>query len=98
MDNVNKLTLDGIDVPERLRQISSPPKKLFIIGAPLARKVKGANEAEQAVLALLVSGLRDGDILSAESGLEVALFNQTLTMLEITGKIRSLGGGQWSLA
>lgn len=65
---------------------------------PQTKKVKGANEAEQAILDLLMGGLRDGDILLAESKLEVALFNQTLTMLEITGKIRSLGGGQWSLA
>lgn len=64
---------------------------------PKARRIRGTNEAEQTVLDLLTDGLRDGDILLAESKLEVALFNQTLTMLEITGKIRSLGGGQWCL-
>lgn len=51
---------------------------------------------EQAVLDLLMSGSRDREVLLAESKLEVTLFNQTLTMLEITGKIRSLGAGQWS--
>lgn len=65
---------------------------------PQTNSVKGANEAEQAILDLLAGGLRDGDLLLAESNLEVALFNQSLTMLEITGKIRSLGGGQWSLS
>lgn len=65
---------------------------------PQPRSVKGANEAEQAILDLLISGMHDGDMLLAESKLEVALFNQTLTMLEITGKVRSLGGGQWSLS
>lgn len=65
---------------------------------PQTSRVKGANEAEQAILDLLAGGLHDADILLTESNLEVALFNQSLTMLEITGKIRSLGGGQWSLA
>lgn len=60
-------------------------------------KVHGSNDAEQVVLDLLASGLRDGEVLLAESNLDGALFNQTLTMLEITGKIRSLGAGQWSL-
>jgi hypothetical protein len=36
-------------------------------------------------------------MLQALSRLDVTEFNQTLTMLEITGKVRSLGGGQWSL-
>ena len=57
----------------------------------------GANEQEQLILDLLVEGARDGEELQARSQLEVTAFNQTLTMLEITGKIRSLGAGQWTL-
>lgn len=57
----------------------------------------GANPAEQTILDLLAGGVRDGDILLAQSSLDTTEFNQTLTMLEITGKIRSLGAGQWTL-
>ena len=62
-----------------------------------SKKVRGANEAEQAILDLLSSGIRDNDLLQIQSALTVVEFNQTLTMLEITGKIRALGAGQWTL-
>lgn len=35
MLNVNKLTLEASDIPERLQQIASPPKRLFVMGTPL---------------------------------------------------------------
>jgi hypothetical protein len=57
----------------------------------------GSNEAEQAIIDLLHSGVSDGAELQVKSGLAIELFNQHLTMLEITGKIRSLGANQWSL-
>jgi DNA processing protein len=58
---------------------------------------QGDTPQEQLLLDLLAQGPRDGDALLAASGLDVARFNQTLTMLEITGKARSLGGRQWAL-
>jgi len=61
------------------------------------RVVKGRNTAEQAVLELLLQGTNDGEALQRASQLEIAEFNQTLTMLEISGKIRSLGANQWAL-
>lgn len=66
--------------------------------AAAGHPVKGVNDAEQRILDLLTGGLTDGDSLALESGLDITLFNQTLTMLEITGKVRSLGANQWSLA
>lgn len=62
-----------------------------------AVRVQGDTAEEQMLLDLLHGGLRDGDALLAASAMNVTLFSQTLTMLEITGKIRSLGGGQWGL-
>ena len=59
--------------------------------------IHGASEAEQTILDLIVAGTRDGEELLLASKLDVAAFNQTLTMLEITGKIRSLGAGNWTL-
>ncbi|HSX35058.1 MAG TPA: DNA-processing protein DprA [Candidatus Saccharimonadales bacterium] len=58
---------------------------------------KGATSEEQAVLDLLVAGVSDGALLLEQSGLRVTLFNQTLTMLEIRGMVRALGGNQWGL-
>jgi len=58
---------------------------------------KGATSEEQAVLDLLSAGVSDGALLLAQSGLSVALFNQTLTMLEIRGLVRALGGNHWAL-
>lgn len=58
---------------------------------------KGGNANEQKLLDLLVRGMSDGDELLEASGLEVSRFNQAITMLEINGKIRALGGNNWSL-
>jgi DNA processing protein len=63
-----------------------------------ASKPAGANASEQLVLDLIASGASDGLELQAGSALEPALFNQTLTMLELTGKIRPLGANQWALS
>lgn len=60
-------------------------------------KVKGDTEQEQALLDLLTSGITDGDELQLKSQLPIALYNQSLTMLEISGKIRGSGGNQWSI-
>lgn len=62
-----------------------------------ARTIKGANPAEQLLIDLLSKDTTDGAELLIRSDLEVGEFNQTLTMLEITGKIRSLGTNQWTL-
>lgn len=60
-------------------------------------QIRGANEHEQIILDLIAEGTADGEELLTLSKLEASAFNQTLTMLEITGKIRSLGANQWSL-
>jgi DNA processing protein len=57
----------------------------------------GDTQEEQTILALLAAGERDGENIQKQSGLAPALFNQTLTMLEISGKIRALGANQWAI-
>lgn len=61
--------------------------------APLA-----ANQEEATILKLLQTGITDGAQLLAQSKLAITTFNQTLTMLEITAKIKPLGANQWRLA
>ena len=43
-------------------------------------------------------GISDGDELLRGSELSTSEFNQVLTMLEIGGKIRPLGGNQWCIS
>lgn len=62
-----------------------------------ASQVRGRNRHEQAVLNVILEGVTQGEIILEKSGLNVIQFNQVLTMLEIGGKIRPLGGNQWAL-
>jgi len=57
----------------------------------------GANPQESIIIELLQSGIRDGDELQSQSGIDASEFAQTITMMEITGTIRGLGGNQWTL-
>jgi DNA processing protein len=56
-----------------------------------------ANQAEQSILWMITEGITDGSLLLTKSGLTPSEFNQTLTMLEITGKIAPLGAGNWGI-
>lgn len=58
----------------------------------------GATEEENVVLKLLSKGVSDSSMLLHHSELAPHIFNQTLTMLEINGKVRPLGAGQWGIA
>ena len=62
------------------------------------QRVRGRNREEQVVLTLLATGVYDAQELLARSGLQVRLFNQTVSMLEIDGKIQMSGPGEWGLA
>lgn len=62
-----------------------------------ARAVKGRNANEQTLLDLMLEGVNDGDDLLEQSKLDVSDFNQALTMLEISGKVRPLGMNQWAI-
>lgn len=58
---------------------------------------KGSTPEEQQLIDVLLQGICDGEALLQASGQSVAQFNQTLTMLEITGKIMPLGANRWGL-
>lgn len=62
------------------------------------KAIVGRNADEQAILNLLLEAISDGVELQQRSGLDISAFNQTLTMLELTGKVRALGANQWVLA
>ena len=80
--------------------VTSVDDILFALGLELAGstgKHRGANADEQALINLLEQGITDGHELLAQTQLAPALFSQTLTMLEIGGKIRALGSNHWAL-
>ncbi len=56
-----------------------------------------ANKEEAAILYLMQKGMSDVNQLQNGSKLTPELFNQTLTMLEISSKIHALGAGHWGL-
>ncbi len=58
---------------------------------------RGSTAEEEALITLVAAGLSDGGELLVKSQLPINIFNQTLTMLEITGKLRALGNNQWAL-
>lgn len=80
--------------------ITSVDDILYVLGAQKlpAEPVKlvGASPEEQLLLDILYEGITDGHELLVRSELAVEQFNQTLTMLEITGKVKPLGNNQWS--
>jgi DNA processing protein len=57
----------------------------------------GNSPLESTIIALLQGGLRDGDALQQQSGVNVSEFSQALTLMELDGSIRALGGNQWTL-
>ena len=57
----------------------------------------GDNDVETAILKALAEGLRNGEDIMKATKLPPEVFNQTVTMLEIKSKIRSLGMNNWGL-
>ncbi len=57
----------------------------------------GDTEEETALLKLMSDGAKNGEEMVKKTGMPAAIFNQTITMLEIKGLIRSLGANQWML-
>jgi DNA processing protein len=57
----------------------------------------GNTPLEAKIIGLIQSGIRDGDQLQQQSGADASEFSQAITMMEIQGDIRALGGNQWTL-
>jgi DNA processing protein len=55
------------------------------------------NESERLILEMLQSGITDGDRIISELGQTASEFNRSITMLELSGLVRSLGANRWVL-
>jgi DNA processing protein len=71
--------------------------EVFEMTAPAKVVPVGGNAAEQTILDLLGRGISDGNALLVGSLLDVPQYHQTMTMLEIKGHIKALGGNSWRL-
>ena len=57
----------------------------------------GDNDIETAILKALSEGLRSGENIMKKAKLPPEIFNPSITLLEIKGRIRSLGMNNWGL-
>lgn len=69
----------------------------FGLGTKEQTVLVGGSKEEQIIFTLLQQGITEGSELLAQSQLSAAEFNQNLTTLEITGRIKPLGAGHWAL-
>lgn len=57
----------------------------------------GDTQAENAILQVIASGVRDGEQIHQLSGLSASEYSTALTMLEINGLIKPLGANNWTI-
>ena len=77
---------------------SAPSDVLEALGmsAPdSAQAISGDTETETEILRLVASGMRDGAEIAATLRMPIAEFNQVITLLEIKGRVKPLGGNLW---
>lgn len=60
-----------------------------------AMPVKAKSKEEAQILELLQNGTNTSQALIEQSGLDASQFANIITLMEITGKVRNLGAGQW---
>jgi DNA processing protein len=82
-------TLEASDIFDELGLVEEPASE---------KTYRAASEQEAILLKLLAeAGIIEGQELLEKSELDTQSYNQTMTMLELSGKIRSLGADNWSL-
>lgn len=60
-------------------------------------KPQPSSKHEAIIMELLAGGITESQALIRNSQLPAAVFAQTMSLMEITGKIRNLGAGRWAL-
>lgn len=81
--------------------VTSAQDVLDALGLKLTNKanqdVFGDTKEEQIIIDLMKEGLTELNEIQIKSNLSPAIFSQTITMLEISGKIRPLGAAHWTI-
>lgn len=73
-------------------------EKLNLAPATTRASPKGDTPGEQTILDLVASGVYNGAALLGKSQLSVPAYSFSLSMLEIKGQIKPLGGDNWQLS
>lgn len=60
--------------------------------------LSACNETEKKILTAIFQGLRDGAEIIKVLKMSASEFNCNITLLEVRGRVRSLGANQWTLA
>jgi DNA processing protein len=91
----NRLIQQGAHVvltPQDVLSVVAPNVTLSQTQLPL-----GDTALEVRIIELLQGGVTDGELLQQQSGTPAGEFLQTLTMLELKGSIRAIGGNHWQV-
>ena len=91
-NNLLKQGAHPITCAEDVLEIIAPQLLTAQVSLPL-----GATPLETKMLQLLQSGIRDGEELQAACKVSAHEFSQALTLMELEGVIKPLGGNQWTL-
>ena len=60
--------------------------------------LRPASDNEGILIGLLMKGISSSHQLVEESGMDASTFAQTITLMEISGRVKNLGGGSWGLS
>ncbi|MBI4100894.1 DNA-protecting protein DprA [Candidatus Microgenomates bacterium] len=60
-----------------------------------AKIARPASKEEALILDLLAQEITDSEELIVKSGWDAVKFNQVISLMELSGKVRNLGGGKW---
>jgi DNA processing protein len=101
--NINSVTSEGTNNLLRsgatlVTSVDDVLASLHLSPASTTVTRQGDTPAEQAIIDALKNGVTDGNQLQLKTELSIDLFNQSLTMLELNGVVRSLGANQWTLS
>jgi len=102
--NINSVTSQGTNnlIKNGAAMVTDASDIFFALGVKEEKieqqELFGSNQEESLLLNLMSSGITDGGELLQRSKMDPANFNQTLTMLELNDRIKSIGGGHWTIS
>lgn len=79
--------------------ITSASDVLSELNIPQAEKIipKADSKEEETIIKLMKSGISSSQELIDQAGISAQQFAQIISLMEITGKVKSLGAGHWML-
>lgn len=98
----NRLIFNGanpfLSIEDFLKHIQPSARKNSLKAKQQQISLFADTDDERNIMQLLAAEVRDGDEIMERLEMDVPTFNQTVTMLEIKGAIKSLGANYWTLA